>query len=517
MSENNNELQPVPVNIESMGGPSVPDEAIMQTPDQGLMPQPPTAQQEPEEATSEPAKEEVSPSPTKPIMSEPIDPDEDPLVASAYLGETADGENIMIIHRETLENMLTDVMPAITSKSVRPIEEMALIHIDENQLRVEATNGVIHISRTCNQYEHPSKKKTPAFSYGGDVSIGLCIEAKVLHATLKRLRTTDIAIKHTPGKGFITLKSGRSEIQLNTLEADLFPTQKELIGETKRFSFDTSDELQGMYKSVVYACAKNEARPVLTGVFHRFEKNRLEVMATDSHRVAVSRSHEDDLKFPDSNLTAIVPESTVTSIIKLLNKREDDKVTVTISSKAISYELDNIKVTSQQLEGNYPSLDRLLPDGDLENKVNIPVSVLQDAAAFVSMFDNESNKRLVIKLIPEYGQLRISSVKGERGAYTNDTMITRNPDADKLSMLSNFEYIKSALAKFTEHDEITLHYSNNLRPFLILDKRLGSDMNIDLILPIRSDDNNDDFEIEDFKGEETFNPIEQILNSISSH
>lgn len=516
MSENNNELQPVPVNIESMGGPSIPDEAIVHTPDQGLMPQPPVSQQATEESIEEPVKE-VTPAPTKPLMSEPIDPDEDPLVASAYLGETPDGENIMIIHRETLENMLTDIMPAITSKSVRPIEEMALIHINEKQLRVEGTNGVIHIVRTCDQYEHPSKKKTPAFSYGGDVSISLCIEAKVLHATLKRLRTADIAIKHSPGKGFITLKSGRSEIQLNTLEGDLFPTQKELTGETKRFSFDTSDELQGMYKSVSYACAKNESRPILTGVFHKFEKNRLEVMATDSHRVAVSRSHEDDMKFPDSNLTAVVPESTVTSIIKLLNKREDDKVTVTMSSNAITYELDNIKVISLQLEGKFPDLDRLLPDGDLENKVNIPVSVLQDAAAFISMFDDESNKRLVIKLIPEYGQLRISSVKGERGAYTNDTVITRNPDADKLSMLSNFEYIKSALTKFTEHDEITLHYSNHLRPFLILDKRLGSDMNIDLILPIRSEDHDDNFEIEDFKGEETFNPIEQILNSISSH
>ncbi|MGR5907744.1 hypothetical protein ACT7DL_13655 [Bacillus paranthracis] len=72
-------------------------------------------------------------------------------------------------------------------------------------------------------------------------------------------------------------------------------------------------QLIDAFKQTVFAVAKNESRPVLTGVHIELDHNKLICAATDSHRLAIRET----LISTNVKANCIVPSATINELFKI--------------------------------------------------------------------------------------------------------------------------------------------------------------------------------------------------------
>ena len=87
----------------------------------------------------------------------------------------------------------------------------------------------------------------------------------------------------------LTVKSGKSRFNLQTLPADDFPTMN--VESTTNATFNVSQEIfKNMISQVQYSMAVQDIRYYLNGLLMQVEGDQLRLVATDGHRLAYSSS-----------------------------------------------------------------------------------------------------------------------------------------------------------------------------------------------------------------------------------
>ncbi|MGR5914361.1 hypothetical protein ACT7DA_18705 [Bacillus pacificus] len=102
------------------------------------------------------------------------------------------------------------------------------------------------------------------------------------------------------------------------------------------------------FKQTVFAVAKNESRPVLTGVHIELDYNKLICAATDSHRLAIRETQI------STNMKAncIVPSATINELLKLMNSNSRIRFYLSIRKPHYFYIPATTTLYSRLIEGN---------------------------------------------------------------------------------------------------------------------------------------------------------------------
>ncbi|MDD1371186.1 hypothetical protein PTB13_26870, partial [Bacillus sp. MHSD17] len=110
----------------------------------------------------------------------------------------------------------------------------------------------------------------------------------------------------------ITIQSEEITLNLNGLPTYEFPNVP-LINDHAKVQVEI-EQLIEVFKQTVFAVAKNESRPVLTGVHLELDHNKLICVATDSHRLAIREM----IISTDTKASCIVPSATISELLKLM-------------------------------------------------------------------------------------------------------------------------------------------------------------------------------------------------------
>lgn len=114
----------------------------------------------------------------------------------------------------------------------------------------------------------------------------------------------------------VTIQSEEIITSLNGLDAEEYP-KLPTINQNNTITL-SSEKLIEIVKQTVFAVSRSEAKPVLTGVNFSFQQNELTCVATNSHRLALSKN-----KLENSlNGSFIVPSSSLNELIKLLSSAQ---------------------------------------------------------------------------------------------------------------------------------------------------------------------------------------------------
>src|SRR5205085_1725336 len=152
-----------------------------------------------------------------------------------------------------------------------------------------------------------------------------------------------------PGANRLTIKSGKSRFNLQTLPAADFPRIAMSADQKHSISLAQRD-LRSLLRLVEFAMAQQDIRYYLNGMLIVLEEDKLIAVATDGHRlsyasISIGGSRE--------RQEVILPRKTVQELSKLLTET-DDPITVDILANQIRFRFANIELISKVIDGKFP-------------------------------------------------------------------------------------------------------------------------------------------------------------------
>jgi DNA polymerase III subunit beta len=372
-----------------------------------------------------------------------------------------------IVNKDCFKQAISEVSKAISVKTSFPIMSGIKITASVDHLILVGSNSDIVIEKII-PLAISGVQMLKVIETGSSV-----IPAKYFSEIVKKL-PGDIHVKIN-AKQMVTLQSGEIFTTLHAFQSDEYPSLPQI--DESRFLKILCTELIEMIKQTAFAVAKNESKPVLTGVHLSFKENHLFCAATDSHRLALKEVTI------DSSVTGsfIVPSTSLAEIIKLLSD-ETGYVHIFLSDYYIVFKLNSISLFSRVIEGSFPNVSGLLPT-EARTIATFDRSNLLKGIDRAILFASEWKNKNVNLEINDGMKLRISSNSSEIGKIEEYQNIQEITGETEVSISLDGTFLMDALRAIKE-DKVMLSFGGSMRPVLI--EPVGNASYKQLISPVRT-------------------------------
>ncbi|HDR4357262.1 TPA: DNA polymerase III subunit beta, partial [Bacillus cereus] len=284
----------------------------------------------------------------------------------------------------------------------------------------------------------------------------IVVPAKYFIEIIKKM-PSDIAIK-SKNEQIIKIQSEEITLSLNGFPADEFPNVP-LIDNHAEIKVET-EQLIEVFKQTVFAVAKNESRPVLTGVHIELSNNKFICAATDSHRLAIRETRLSS----DVKANCIVPSATINELLKLMNSNSKF-VYIYLSESHIIFTLGTTTLYSRLIEGKYPNISNLIPN-DFKTIINVDRKKILQGVDRSSLLASEwANNNVNLEIINE-STIKISSNASQIGKISETQQIDAIQGEKQLNISFDGRFMVDALRAIKE-ETITLSFGGSMRPILI--------------------------------------------------
>ena len=343
-----------------------------------------------------------------------------------------------------------------TGKNITlPILANALLEIDENVLRVTATNLESAIQVTV----HGS----------GSGSGRVCVPVKVLSSFVQSIGDEKIQIEEKQGS--LIIKTDTRDTRINGVPADDFPLIPK-IKKTNSISLSSSALCEGLLR-VLPAVSLSEFKPELGGVFVNISPTSVRLAATDTFRLA-EKTIAFESKKNTENFSFIIPHKISQELTRVLNG--EDEVIISIGENQILLETDGCMIVSRLTEGNFPEYGAIIPK-NFETSCFVGKEQFMNAVRASSIF---ASKLQEVTTAVKNRSLEVKSLNQDVGEYKNT--IPCAPSGKDLMIGFNYRYLLDGLQS-TSEDEIFFGLNGEQAPSLIKNKSDGSFLYV--VMPIR--------------------------------
>lgn len=281
----------------------------------------------------------------------------------------------LTIAREKLQEGLSAVASAVPSKTTLPVLGNLLLETTDRGVRLSATDLDVAVStEIVGEVEH---------------SGALTLPAKKLAEIARELPSAPVKLAAL-GEQRATLECGRSKFKLLGLPRDEFPSFPSVSYE-KNIRVRSGD-LQKLISHTAFAVSTEESRPILNGVLWEIQGHRLQMVATNGHRLA-KMNLESNLG-SGGNFVFIIPPRALEQVRRLFPA--DEELEIGVGENHLSFRSPVTTVVTRVIEGPYPNYDQVIPrDNDK--------SAVLDRAAFASAL-----RRMAIVASDQTHRVRLS-------------------------------------------------------------------------------------------------------------
>jgi len=303
--------------------------------------------------------------------------------------------------QENLSKGLGIVGRAVSPRSTLPVLGNVLLSTDAGRLKLSATN--LEVGITC------------WVGARVDEDGAITVPARTFVDLVNALPPEQVDMELVVRTQTLNLQAGRSEANIKGIDAQEFPIVPIPDGENG-ISVDP-DVLRTAVSQVAFAAATDESRPILTGVLAKFEDSQLTLAAADGFRLSV-RTIPLPEPIPDP-FSIIIPARALTELGRISSEQKDPIIiTVTPTRNQVLFQLTDIVLVSQLIDGNFPDYRQIIPRERVTHTVADTAAFLKACKAAI-IFARESNDitRVHIKPGSELtpGHVIISATSAETG------------------------------------------------------------------------------------------------------
>ena len=297
-------------------------------------------------------------------------------------------------------------------------------------------------------------------------------------AQLAKGLTCDSITMESEGQEQLIIKYDRGQISMPCFTPDdfpLLPTQEgDISGSIPVKTF------RRLVKQTGIASSTDELRPIFTGIMFDIDDNNITMVATDTHRLAVSK----ETWTGQGKASVIVPNKVMQEISRLAVS-EEDNIIITVSQSQIFFSFANLIVTSRLIVGSFPDYHQVLPKEDqYTSTFSVSRQSLIESLELASVISREISrgKGNIIRLRLDDDSINIYAYAQDEGTFDENHQAQIN--GEKITLNYNARYILDVL-KVIEEDTIIFNLTGATTPGVIVADNEEKDKYFYLVLPVR--------------------------------
>ena len=302
-----------------------------------------------------------------------------------------------VVERSGLLKVLNFVRNAVEKRSTIPILSHFLLEAEGVELRITATDLEITARTSCD-----ARVKAK----GAAVVPGLRFLEIVRSAGADEIRCRGVE-SHS-----LQVTSGKSSFKLVGLAKADFPKFPTVSGSTTHVEATT---LITCVKKTSFAVSEEESRYLLNGALLRLNPDRVTMVATDGHRLALAE-HAGQIANLKEEWSVLIPRKALLLLARLAEDAENGAhMEISTDGSHICFILGSRILLSRLLNGQFPNYESVLPKGS-GRALDIKPEEFENAVRRVSLLANEhvpgvrlvleKNRVEVSASSPEYGEAR---------------------------------------------------------------------------------------------------------------
>ena len=258
----------------------------------------------------------------------------------------------------------------------------------------------------------------------------------------------------------LQLESEKSIFNLNCISPSEFPLTDENFNENE-FVIN-SKKLLKLLNKCKFSVSNDETRHYLSGIyFHQTEvedKNYLTAVATDSHRMSISKIRLNQKIDFDP---IILPKKTIFQLCSLLDNFDGEVKISNVKSK-IKFELGNSILISKLIDGKFPNYIQVIPKNN-QKKLEVDLKLFLGSVDRVASVSVDKKDGVKFNLTKDSLNLSVNNTNSGDG---NET-ININFDHD-LEISFNSRYLID-IASQLDGEKIEIFFNDIGSPALIKD------------------------------------------------
>lgn len=251
-----------------------------------------------------------------------------------------------------------------------------------------------------------------------------------------------------------TIRYGKNRTTIHGYGHERLPEFPNMEGERHTVMVPAA-ALSSLSRQLLYACAKDETRPVLRGVYVRLQSGRMIFAATDGSRLShtwIPIPFERDTAFE-----AILPAKFLAEAARLAGNLQP--TTFELTNQLVKVTTDESEITSRVLDGQYPDYSRVIPK-EYVISGRIRIAELRSAIERVNIIASKE-RAASIRVAHRSDHLELSATSQEYG--NTFEYVDWNGQGPEMELLFNPHYLLEALRSF-DGDEIVLEFSGVQSP-----------------------------------------------------
>lgn len=344
-------------------------------------------------------------------------------------------------YKSDLTEALQFVIRAVAVKPMTPILAGIYLKAEGSMLELQANNfstGII--------------TRIPVNT---EVSGETVVSGKRFQEFIRNMPDDTITIFDENNGNTLAIESGGASVELLTMAVLDFPKVK--TPETDNSFKVPTTVLRNLIRKTVFAVAKDDSRPIFTGCFFEVKDNKISIVATNTHRLALAAEQLNDT-YNECNF--VVPAETLRGLMLRIDPKDvENYVTISYSARYLTFTFDNVFVNSRLIEGQFPPYDRVIPASS-ETQVTVDSGEFRHAVEFVSLMSKETQYNTV-KFVFANDGIEISSTSPEVGGAIKN--VEAQIDGEELEISFNVNYIVDAM-KVIDSEQINIELNDRYSP-----------------------------------------------------
>ena len=306
------------------------------------------------------------------------------------------------VNQQDLQQALNYCQGVIEKRSTLPILSNILLDVKNTKLTITATDlDLIFIHQIDNVEVVEDGEVTTTSSIMYDI-VRKFSSGKKINLTLNNSNK-------------LHLESEKSVFNLNCISASEFPVTDENFNENEFLI--KSKKLLKLLNKCKFSVSNDETRHYLSGIyFHQTEvedKNFLTAVATDSHRMSISKIKLDNKINFDP---IILPKKTIFQLCSLLESYDGDVKISNLKSK-IKFELSNSILISKLIDGKFPNYIQVIPKNN-QKKLEIDLKIFLNSVDRVASVSLDKKDGVKFDLSKDTLNLSVNNTNSGDGKET---------------------------------------------------------------------------------------------------
>ena len=365
-----------------------------------------------------------------------------------------------ICYKDTILKAINSVVKGVATKTTMPILEGIFIQTNDNEIKLTTYDLEIGIEyiMNCEVQEQGST----------------VVNAIMFSEIIRKLPDSEIHIKLND-KNLLEIECEGALYKLATMNPEEFP-------ELPKIEIENSVEidqtvLRNMIRKTIFAVSNEESRPIFTGCLFEIENNKLTLVAVDGFRLALRSIF---LNKQCNNFKAVIPGKTLNEVNKIITD-SFEPVKIGISKNQALFEMDNCKVVTRILDGEFLNYKNVIPS-NWETRIRVGKNNIQNCFERISLISAsavEKEKKYPVKVQVDIGKIIISCTN-QTGDAKEELYV--ETEGKNLEVGFNPKYFLDSL-KAIDDEEVYIEFGTSISPCLI--KATENNDYTYMILPIR--------------------------------